>query len=113
MVVGNGYVPAKGDLVWLDFDSQAGHEQNGRRPALIISQGAYNEKVGLAILCPVTSKEKGYPFEVKLTGKTIVGCVLSDQVKTLDWKVRNIEFIEKADNEVTDRAIELLELILN
>ena len=113
MVVGNGYVPAKGDLVWLDFDPQAGHEQKGRRPALIISQGAYNEKVGLAILCPVTSKENGYPFEVKLTGKTIVGCVLSDQVKTLDWKVRNIEFIEKADNEVTDRVIELLELILN
>lgn len=71
----------RGDLVWLDFDPQAGHEQKGRRPALIISQGAYNEKVGLAILCPVTSKENGYPFEVKLTGKTIVGCVLSDQVK--------------------------------
>ena len=112
MVAPTGYVPAKGDVVWLDFDPQAGHEQKGRRPALVISQSPYNEKVGLAIFCPVTSKEKGYPFEVKLTGKTIIGCVLSDQVKSLDWKIRNIEFIEKAHKDVTDRVIELIKLIL-
>jgi mRNA interferase MazF len=112
MVTAKSYVPAKGDVVWLDFDPQAGHEQKGRRPALVVSQSPYNEKVGLVILCPVTSKEKGYPFEVKLTGKTIIGCVLSDQVKSLDWKIRNIEFIEKAHKDVTDRVIELIKLIL-
>ena len=112
MVTAKGYVPARGDVVWLDFDPQAGHEQKGRRPALVISQDAYNEKVGLAILCPVTSKEKGYPFEVKLNCKKIEGWILSDQVKSLDWKIRNIEFIEKADKGVTDRVIELIKLIL-
>jgi mRNA interferase MazF len=90
------YVPDRGDLVWLSFDPQAGHEQAGRRPALVISPKAYNLKVGLAIFCPITSRMKGYPFEVVVTGATISGVVLADQVKSLDWRARNTAFVERA-----------------
>lgn len=87
------YVPERGDVVWLTFDPQAGHEQAGRRPAVVISPGRYNERVGLAIFCPVTSRTKGYPFEVQLpTGLGVEGVVLSDQVKSLDWRARTASF---------------------
>ena len=112
MVKSKNYIPEKGDIVWLDFDPQAGHEQRGRRPALVISHKSYNEKVGLGIFCPITSKEKGFPFEVKAIGKKIIGCVLSDQVKSLDWKIRNIEFIEKTNDEVIDRVVEIIKVII-
>lgn len=105
MVKTSKYTPDKGDMVWLDFNPQLGHEQRGRRPALVLSYKAYNEKIGLAIFCPITSKEKGYPFEVKVVGKKINGSVLSDQIKSLDWKVRNIEFIEKIDNELLEEVL--------
>jgi mRNA interferase MazF len=85
------YVPNRGDLVWLDFDPQAGHEQAGRRPAMVLSPTNYNQKTGLMICCPVTNQAKGYPFEVSitpLTGKA-TGVALSDQVRCLDWRVRN------------------------
>jgi len=83
------YVPARGDLVWLDFDPQAGREQAGRRPALVISPAAYNRKVGLTLACPITSQVKGYPFEVALpVGLPISGVVLSDHVKSLDLTAR-------------------------
>ncbi len=83
------YVPERGDLVWLDFDPRAGHEQAGTRPALVISPRAYNRKVGLALLCPVTSQVKGYPFEVRLpAGLPVQGVVLSDQLKSLDWQAK-------------------------
>jgi len=84
-----GYVPERGEIVWLEFDPQAGHEQAGRRPALVISPKDYNAKVGLALVCPITSKIKGYPFEVVLPPGLITGAVLSDQVSSLDWRVRN------------------------
>jgi len=99
------YIPDKGDIVWLDFNPQLGHEQRGRRPALVLSYKAYNEKIGLAVFCPVTSKEKGYPFEVKVEGIKIQGCVLSDQIKSLDWKVRNIEFIERIEDEILEEVL--------
>ncbi len=83
------YVPDRGDVIWLQFNPQAGHEQAGRRPALVISPKAYNRKVGLLICCPITNQKKGYPFEVNLPeGIGITGVILSDQVKSLDWKVR-------------------------
>jgi len=83
------YVPERGDLLWLQFNPQAGHEQSGKRPALVLSPKAYNSKVGLAIFCPVTSKIKGYPFEVILPEKMeIAGAILTDQVKSLDWRAR-------------------------
>lgn len=90
------HAPASGDIVWLEFDPQAGHEQAGRRPALIISPQAYNAATSLAIMCPITSKIKGYPFEVTLpAGKKIGGAVLADQIKSLDWKSRRAKFVDK------------------
>lgn len=94
MVALQSYVPRRGDVVWVTFNPQAGHEQAGRRPAVILSPAAYNRKVGLAILCPITSQIKGYPFEVLLpSGLQISGVILADQVKNLDWRAREAEFI--------------------
>ena len=88
------YVPERGDLVWLEFDPQAGHGQAGRRPALVVSPRAYNGKVGLALFCPVTSQVKRYPFEVVLPrGLRVAGAILSDQVKSLDWRARRAKRI--------------------
>jgi mRNA interferase MazF len=107
------YVPDRGDVVWLQFDPQSGHEQAGRRPALTLSPKAYNEKVGLAIFCPVTSNEKGYPFEVRINEQKIKGVILADQVKSLDWKMREAEFIVKAPLSVTNEVIELLSTLVS
>src|SRR5438105_7801743 len=83
------YVPRRGDAVWITLDPQAGHEQAGRRPALVLSPETYNGKVGLALLCPITNRGKGYPFEVVLPpGLAVTGVVLADQLKNLDWQVR-------------------------
>jgi mRNA interferase MazF len=80
--------------VWIAFDPQAGHEQAGRRPAVVLSPVAYNRKVGLALLCPITSQAKGYPFEVALpSGLPITGVVLADQVKSLDWQARDAKLV--------------------
>ena len=87
------YIPDRGDIVWLTVNPQAGHEQAGRRPALVLSPEAYNSRVGLAIFCPVTSQIKGYPFEVIIpAGLKVSGVILSDQVKSLDWSARQVEF---------------------
>ena len=111
-MVKQAYIPDRVDIVWLDFNPQLGHEQKGRRPALVLSYKNYNEKVGLGIFCPITSKEKGYPFEVKIAGKKVKGCVLSDQIKSLDWKIRNIEFIEKIKKMEIDEVIEKIRVII-
>jgi mRNA interferase MazF len=90
-LVTGSYVPERGDVVWLDFTPQAGHEQAGRRPALVLSPGSYNGKSGLMLCCPVTNQVKGYPFEVAVTpsaGK-VTGVALADQVRCLDWRSRN------------------------
>jgi mRNA interferase MazF len=92
------YTPDRGDFIWLNFTPQAGHEQRGIRPALVISPLLYNKKTGLAICCPVTSNVKGYPFEVLVSGKKINGAVLVDHLKNLDWKIRKAKFIEKANS---------------
>ena len=107
------YIPDRGDLVWLQFNPQAGHEQSGKRPALVISPKSYNGKVGLALMCPVTSKIKGYPFEVSIPQDfPIEGVILSDQVKSLDWRSRNSVFISKVPDEITMDVISKLELLL-
>lgn len=91
-MIAQGYVPQRGDVVWIMFNPQAGHEQAGRRPAVVLSPLAYNEKVGLAICCLITSQEKGYPFEVKIPdGLPVAGVVLADQVKSLDWRAREAD----------------------
>lgn len=88
------YVPERGDVVWIALNPQAGHEQAGRRPAVVLSPAAYNSKVGLAILCPITNQIKGYPFEVVIPPDLpVTGAILSDQVKSLDWRARNASFI--------------------
>lgn len=99
------YTPQRGDIVWLSFNPQAGHEQAGHRPALVLSPATYNEKVSLAIFCPITNQEKGYPFEVKIPhGLDVTGVVLSDQVKSLDWRMRKAELICSLP-EVTVRQV--------
>jgi mRNA interferase MazF len=96
-----GYVPERGDVVWLFFNPQSGHEQAGRRPALVLSPAEYNGRVGLALLAPITNQSKGYPFEVELpAGGSITGVVLSDQTKSLDWRARKAEFADRVDEEV-------------
>lgn len=100
------YVPERGDGVWLDFNPQSGHEQAGRRPAVVISPKSYNQKVGHALFCPVTSQIKGYPFEVVIPkGSKLKGVVLSDQIKSLDWRARKVEFISKLPETVIDEVL--------
>ena len=108
------YVPDRGDLVWLEFAPQAGSEQRGRRPALVLSPKTYNGKVGLALFCLITSKVNGYPFEVLLPDVySVSGVVLSDQLKSLDWRTRKAKFIERISSDVmamvTARVLPLLE----
>ena len=96
------YVPERGDLVWLTFDPQAGREQAGRRPALVLSPALYNRRANLMLVCPITSQAKGYPFEVALPdGLTIAGVILADHVKSADWAARRAQFAMKAPPGVT------------
>ncbi|MEA1927106.1 MAG: endoribonuclease MazF [Candidatus Auribacterota bacterium] len=100
------YVPDRGDLVWLTFNPPAGHEQAGRRPALVVSPALYNKKVGLALFCPITSKIKGYPFEARIPeGFKARGVVLADQVKSLDWRARKVTFSGKLPDDVLSEVI--------
>lgn len=107
------YTPDRGDLIWLDFNPQTGREQANRRPAIVLSPVAYNTKVRLAIVCPITSKVKGYPFEVALPNDLEVsGVILSDQIKSLDWQARNAELICKAPPALTAKVIAKLKTLL-
>lgn len=100
------YVPERGDIIWLKFDSQAGHEQAGHRPALVISPKAYNAKIGLSLVCPITSQVKQYAFEVGIpSGLPVSGVVLADQIKSLDWQARKADFICTLPGEITDDVI--------
>jgi mRNA interferase MazF len=108
------YVPDRGDVVWLTLHPQAGHEQAGRRPAVVLSPRAYNARVGLALFCPVTSRQKGYPFEVPLLeGIPVAGVVLADQIKSLDWRARRAVFAAQLSSEnleeISRKLIALLE----
>ena len=108
------YIPKRGDVVWISFNPQAGHEQAGRRPAVVLSPQAYNQKVGLAILCPITNQSKGYPFEVALPKEVnVTGVILSDQVKSLDWRVRKAEFKETLPEEVINEVLAKLGTLLD
>ncbi|WP_210496130.1 endoribonuclease MazF [Microvirga antarctica] len=101
----SAYCPDAGDLIWLTFNPQAGREQNGRRPALVLSPRSYNALSRLCVLCPITNQGKGYPFEVPLpTGASVTGFVLSDQVKSLSWVDRDAAFIATAPAPVVSHA---------
>ena len=107
------YCPARGDIVWIDFTPKTGHEQSGKRPAIVLSPLAYNRAVGLMLCCPITSKEKGYPFEVRIPeGNPFSGVVLSDHVRSLDWKARNASFISRAPRELSEDVLAKLQTLL-
>ena len=113
MVAGR-YVPDAAHIVWLTFSPQAGHEQAGRRPALVLSPRRYNERTGLALLCPITSRIKGYPFEVALPAAgTVRGVVLADQIKSLDWRARDVRFEAEASAELVFEVRQKLGVLLN
>jgi mRNA interferase MazF len=107
-----GYIPERGDVVWLNFSPQQGHEQSGMRPALVLSPKYYNRISKLMLACPITSKIKHYPFEVRIKAKKIDGVVLADQIKNLDWSVRSMLFVEKASSEVIELTQEFIESLL-
>lgn len=107
------YVPDRGDIVWLAFTPQAGHEQAGQRPALVLSPRTYSEKTSLALFCPITSKVKDYPFEVDLPASGVVtGVVLSDQIKSLDWRARQARFACQAPPKVVGEVLHKLSVLL-
>lgn len=109
----SGYVPEKGELVWLDFDPQAGHEQSGRRPAFVLSPARYNAITSLMLCCPVTTQVKGYPFEVAIEGSgKVQGVILADQVKSLDWRVRKAEKKGTVAKAVLDEVVDKIKAIL-
>jgi mRNA interferase MazF len=107
------YVPERGDVVWITLDPQAGHEQAGRRPAAVLSPAAYNDKVGLAVMCPITRQVKGYPFEVQIpSGLAVEGAILADQVKNLDWRVRKAELACRLPVATVDEVLRKLNTLL-
>ena len=105
-------MPDRGDLVWLTFDPQSGHEQRGRRPALVLSPRAYNGRSKLALMCPITSQAKGYPFEVSVQADEIEGVILADHVKSLDWSERHARFIGHVPSAVLIDVLERLRPLL-
>lgn len=108
------YVPEQGDIVWLDFNPQKGHEQSGVRPALVLSPSLYNKKTGLAIFCPLTTQIKGYPFEVLLPpGLKATGAILVDHVKNLDWRSRQARFCDKIPKTLYQQVIQKLTRLIS
>lgn len=109
-----GYVPERGDVIWLEFNPQAGHEQAGHRPALVVSPAAYNGKTSLALVCPITTQVKGYPFEVEIPdGMPVAGVILADQVKCLDWRVRQAKALCTLPAEIVGEVIGKLSALLD
>jgi len=108
-----GPFPERGDVVWITLNPQSGHEQAGRRPAVVLSPGAYNAKVGLAILCPISNQVKGYPFEVQIPAGLIVsGVILADQVKSLDWRATQAEWMCALPKETVVEVLRKVEVLL-
>ena len=113
MVMFSRFVPDRGDVVWLNFHPSHGHEQAGRRPAIVLSPADYNARAGLAIVCPVTGRVKHYPFEVAIPeGEGIRGAVLSDQIRSVDWKVRKAKLICRLSMPVTWQVLNKLNTLL-
>lgn len=107
----SGYVPEAGDIVWIHFDPQSGHEQAGRRPALVLSPSTYNSRRGMMIACPMTSRIKGYPFEV-VVSRDPPSAVLADQVKNLDWRARAAQFKSVAPQAVLAQVKAMLNVLI-
>jgi mRNA interferase MazF len=104
------YLPRQGDLVALDFDPQSGHEQKGRRPALVVSKDAFNKATGLAICCPITNTKRDVPFHVCITGRTgLTGFVMCEQVKSLDFRARGLKLIERAPRDLLEDVLAIID----
>jgi len=106
------YIPKKGDLVILTFDPSAGHEQQGRRPALIISNEVFNKHVGLAIACPITNTDRNFPFHVKVESDNLTGFIMTEQVKSIDYNVRKVKFVERVNDDVLEKVLGMLESVV-
>ena len=107
------YCPKRGDVVWISFNPQAGHEQAGHRPALVLSPQSYNRKVGLVILCPITNQIKGYPFEVRIPeGLKASGAVLADQVKSMDWRARKASLLCRVPDGIVQEVLKKVGTLL-
>jgi len=104
------HIPHKGDFIALTFDPQSGHEQKGRRPALVISNTLFNQKTGLAIVCPITNKDRNYPFHIKISGSMVLtGFVMVEQVKSIDYTSRKVKFIERSSAELLNEVLGVLD----
>lgn len=106
------YIPKKGDLVILTFDPSAGHEQQGRRPALIISNEVFNKHLGLAIACPITNTDRSFPFHVKVESDKLTGFIMTEQIKSIDYKARKVKFVEKVSDEVMSKVLGIVESVV-
>ena len=106
------YIPEQGDIVALSFDPQSGHEQKGRRPAIIISNKTFNKHLGLAFACPITNTKRDFPFHVKVESDNITGYIMSEQMKSIDYSSRNIKFIEKANQNTINQILGIIDSII-
>ncbi|MFA7572002.1 MAG: type II toxin-antitoxin system PemK/MazF family toxin [Sulfurimonadaceae bacterium] len=106
------YIPQKGDLVILSFDPSSGHEQKGRRPALIISNEIFNKALGLAIACPITNTDRNFPFHVKLEAKNLKGFIMTEQIKSIDFNAREVKFVEKVDKKILNQVLGITKSII-
>jgi mRNA interferase MazF len=106
------YIPQQGDIVALTFDPQSGHEQKGRRPALIVSNQIFNKHLGLAFACPITNTKRDFPFHIEVNSPNITGFVMTEQLKSIDYNARNIKFIEKANQETISQVLGIIDSII-
>ena len=106
------YIPEQGDIVILNFDPQSGHEQKGRRPAMIISNKVFNQHLGLAFACPITNTKKNFPFHIKIQSENVTGYIMGEQMKSIDYNSRNIKFIEKADEKTINKILGIIDSII-
>jgi mRNA interferase MazF len=106
------YIPQQGDIVVLDFDPQSGHEQKGHRPAMIVSNKTFNQHLGLAFACPITNTKRDFPFHIKVESENITGYVMGEQMKSIDYRARNIKFIEKADQKIINQILGIIDSIM-
>jgi mRNA interferase MazF len=106
------YIPEQGDIVALSFDPQSGHEQKGRRPAIIISNKTFNQYLGLSFACPITNTKRDFPFHIKVKSENITGFIMAEQMKSIDYNSRNIKFIEKADQKTINQILGIIDSII-
>ncbi|CAA6813716.1 MAG: Programmed cell death toxin MazF [uncultured Campylobacterales bacterium] len=107
------YIPEQGDIVALNFDPQSGHEQKGRRPAIVVSNQIFNKHLGLAFACPITNTKRDFPFHIKVKSKNITGYIMTEQMKSIDYNSRNIKFIEKTDSKTLNQVLGIVDSIIN